>query len=125
MLFGVNFEGVLSTILVHQSHIRNPYIRVAQHILACCFFARNNSLNVPRLSVLYFMFCMLDGVQLDPSSFLARQLYSATVSTIGRLVIGGIGTTIARFFAVEPNPEDRIPGSKRIDQAVFEIMNFL
>jgi len=67
---------------------------------------------------------MLDGDQLDSGSFLARQLHSAAVSTIGRIVIGGIITTIARFLGVEPNPEDRVSGSERLDQAAFEIMNF-
>jgi len=54
---------------------------------------------------------MLDGDQLDPGSFLARQLHSAIVSTKGRIVIGGIITTIARFLGVEPNPEDKVSGS--------------
>jgi len=67
---------------------------------------------------------MLDGVQLDPGSFLARQLHSSIVSTKGRILIGGIITTITRFLGVEPNPEDRGSGSKRLDQAAFEIMNF-
>ena len=53
-------------------HMTNPCIRVAQHILACSLFAWDDSLNVPRLSKLYFLSCMLDGVQLDPGSFLAR-----------------------------------------------------
>ena len=86
------------------THIRNPCIRVAQRILACCFFAQDDSLNVLRLSELYFLSCMLDGVQLDPWAFLARQLYSAAVTTKDRIVIGGIVTTIARFLDVEPNP---------------------
>ena len=67
---------------------------------------------------------MLDGVQLDPGSFLARQLHSAVVSTKGMIVIGGIITTIARFLGVKPNLEDRVSGSEQLDQAVFEIMNF-
>ena len=67
---------------------------------------------------------MLDDVQLDLESFLARQLYSATVSTKGRVVIGGIVTTIARFLDIQPNPEDRVSESERLDQAAFEIMNF-
>jgi len=45
---------------------------------------------------------MLDGVQLNPSLFFARQLYSAAVSTKGRIVISGIVTTIARFLDIEP-----------------------
>jgi len=105
-------------------HIMNPCIRVAQRILACSLFARNDSLNVPRLSKLYFLPCMLDGVQLDPGSFLARQLHSAAINTKGKIVIGGIITTIARFLGVEPNPDDRVSGSKRLDQAAFEILNF-
>jgi len=92
--------------------------------LACCFFAWDDSLNVPSLSKLYFLSCMLDSVKLDPSSFLDRQLHSSTVSTKGRIVIGRIVTTITRFFAIEPTPEDRFFGSKRLDQATFEIMNF-
>ena len=67
---------------------------------------------------------MLDGDQLDPNSFLARQLYSATISTKGRIVIGGIMATIARILGIEPNPEDRISGSEWLDRASFEIMNF-
>jgi len=39
---------------------------------------------------------VLDDVQLDPESFLARQLYSVAVGTEGRIVIGGIVTTITR-----------------------------
>ena len=37
------------------THIRNPDIRVVQCILACCLFAGDNSLNVPRLCKLYFL----------------------------------------------------------------------
>ena len=70
---------------------------MAQRILACFWFARDDSLNVPRLFELYFLSCMLDGDQLDLGSFLARQLYSVAVSTKGRIVIGGIVTTIDRF----------------------------
>jgi len=62
---------------------------------------------------------MLDGVHLDPGSFLVRQLYSAAISTKCKIVIGGIVTTITRFLGIEPNPEDRVFGSKRIDQTAF------
>jgi len=82
------------------TNIRNPCIRVAHRILTCSTFAQDDSLNVSRLSELYFLSCMLDGVQLDPDSFLARQLHSAAVSTNGRIVIGGIVTTTARFLGV-------------------------
>jgi len=67
---------------------------------------------------------MLEGAQLNCGSFLARQLYSAVVSTKGRIVIGGIVTTIARFLGIEPNPEDRVFKSERLDQVAFEIINF-
>jgi len=94
------------------THIRNPCIRVAQLILACCFFTWDDSLDVPRLFELYFLSCMLDGAQLNPSSFLAKQLYSAGTSIKGRIVIGGIVTTIARFLSIKPNPENRVSGSE-------------
>ena len=55
---------------------------------------------------------MLDGVQIDPGAFLARQLYDAAVSTKGRIIIGAVITTIARFLSVEPNPDDRVSGSE-------------
>ena len=67
---------------------------------------------------------MLDDVQLNLGSFLARQLYSVAVSTKGRIVIGDIVTTIARLLGIEPNPEDRVSGFEGLDQAAFEIMNF-
>ena len=106
-------------------HIRNPCIRVAQRILACSLFARDDSLNVPRLSELYFLSCVLDEDQLKPGSFLARQLHSAIISTKRRIVIRGIIiTTIARFLGVEPNFEDRVSRFEWLDQAAFEIMNF-
>jgi len=61
-----------NTSLARYTHTRNPCIRVAQRILAYCFFARDDSLNVLRLSELYFLSYMLDGVQFEPGSFLAR-----------------------------------------------------
>ena len=70
------------------------------------------------------MSCMLDGVQLDPGAFLARQLYSAAVSSKGRTVIDGIITTIARFLVIEPNPKDRVFVFERLDQVAFELMKF-
>jgi len=106
------------------THIRNPCIRLAQRIFACSLFTRDDSLNVPRLFELYFLFCMLDGVQLGIGPLLARQLHSAAVSSKVRIVIGEIITTIVRLLGVEPNPEDRVSGSERLNQAAFEIMNF-
>ena len=70
------------------TQIRNPCIRVAQHIMALGIFARDDSVNVPQLSEMYFLSCMPQGERLKPGSFLARQLYSAATSTKGRIVIG-------------------------------------
>ena len=67
---------------------------------------------------------MLDGAQLGHSAVLARQLHSATVSTKGRIVIGGIVTTIARFLGIELNPLDRVSTHEQLNEVAFEIMNF-
>jgi len=106
------------------THIQNPCVRVAQRILACCFFAWDDSLNVPRLPELYFLSYMLDGIQTDLGEFLARQLYSPAASIKDRIVIGDVVTTIARFWGVVPNPEVRDSGFERHNQAAFELMNF-
>ena len=70
------------------------------------------------------MSCILEGERLNPGSFLARQLYSAATSTKGRIVIGEIITSIARFLRIEPQPDDRVSGSERLDKAAFELMGF-
>ena len=93
-------------------HIRNPCIKVAQRIFPCSLFAGDDSRDVSRLSELCFLSYLLDGVQLDLGSFLVGQLHSAAVSTKGRIVVGGIVTTVARFLVVKPNPEDRVFGSE-------------
>jgi len=82
------------------TQIRNSCIRVAQRIMASGIFARDGSVNVPRLSELYFLSCMLQGEHLDPGSFLTRQLYSAATSTKGRIIVGRIITSIARFLGI-------------------------
>jgi len=51
-------------------------------------------------------------------------LYSAAVSTKGRIVIGGIVDTITRFLDIKPNLEHRVSRSERLNQAIFGIMNF-
>jgi len=104
------------------TQIRNPCIRVAQRLMSSGIFARDDSVNVPRLSELYFLSCMFHGERLDPGSFLAHQLYSAATGTKGRIVVGGIITSIARFLGIEPNPDDRVSGSKRLNKAAFELM---
>jgi len=87
-------------------------------------FARDDNVDVPRLSEMYFLSYMLEGKRIDLGSFLARQLYSAAISTKGRIVIGGIVTSIARFLGIEPNPYDRVRESERLDKAAFELMGF-
>jgi len=38
--------------------------------------------------------------------------------------VGGNITSIARFFGIEPNPDDRVSGPKQLDKAAFELMGF-
>ena len=93
---------------------------MAQRVLSCGVFARDDSLNVPRLSKLYFLSRMMNGDRIELGSFLARQLYSATTSTTRRTIIGCLTTTTARSLGVEPNPKDQVSGSERLDKAAFE-----
>jgi len=67
---------------------------------------------------------MLKGEHLDAGSFFARKLYNAATSTKGRIVVGGIITSITRFLGIEPNPNDRVSGCERLDKAAFELMAF-
>jgi len=67
---------------------------------------------------------MLQGERLDLGSFLARQLYSAATSAKGRIVVGGIITSIVGFLGIEPDPNDRVSGSERLDKVSFELMGF-
>jgi len=92
--------------------------------MALCTFARDDSANVPQLSEMYFLSFMLEGERIDPGTFLAHQLYSAATSTKGKIVIGGIITFTAQFLRIEPNPDGRIHGSKRLDKVAFELMGF-
>ena len=61
---------------------------------------------------------------IDPGSFLVNQLYSAATSSEHRIVIEGLITLIARLVGVEPNPDDKAAGSKRLNLAAFEQMKF-
>jgi len=70
--------------------IRNPCIQVAQRLLACGLFARDDSLNVSHLSELYFLYSILQGNQLDPGSSLVNQLHSAATSSAQKIVIRGL-----------------------------------
>ena len=60
--------------------IRNPDIRVAQWMFPCGVFPMDDSLNVHRLSVLYFLSCVMNGDYIDPTSFLVTQLCNAAVA---------------------------------------------
>jgi len=56
------------------TNIRNPCIRVAQRVMALGIFTRDDSVNVPQLSEMYFLLCMLESERIDSGSYLARQL---------------------------------------------------
>jgi len=88
------------------------------------YFIWDDSFNVSQLSEAYFLSCMLQGDRIDPVSFLARQLYSTTTSNKGRIFIGGIITSIARFLGIKPNRNVKVRGSKRLDKFAFELMGF-
>ena len=104
--------------------ITNPYIRVAQRLLACGLFAREDILTMSRLSKLYFFNSMPQGHQHDPGSSLVNQLYSAATSSIYRIVIRGLITHIAVSVGIELDPDNRIPGSGLLNLASFEQLKF-
>ena len=104
--------------------IINSCIRVAQRVIAYELFAREDDLNVSRLSVPYFLHSMLQGTRIDPGSFFSNQLLSAATSSTKRIVIGGLTTPIVRSAGIEPNPDDRVSGYKRLALATFEQMKF-
>ena len=89
--------------------------------MALGLFARDNSVNAPRLFELYFLLCKLENDRVDLGAFLAQHLHSATTSIRG---IKGIITSIARFLGVEPNLNDRVFGSKSLHKVAFELMSF-
>jgi len=64
---------------------------------------------------------MLDDFQVNPSSFLARQLYSTTLSTKGRIVIGGIVTTIARFWVLSPTLMIDVSGPSNLIKLLLKL----
>jgi len=70
-------------------------------------------------------YIMLRGDQSDPNSSLINRLHSVAISSVHRIVIGGLITSIARFVRREPNPGDRVFGSKQMNLATFEQMIFL
>ena len=97
---------------------------MAQWLLACGLFAREDSLNVPRLLELYFLYRMLEGDRTGLGQFLVNQLYSATTIFAHRDVTMSLITPIARLFGVELNPDDRVTSSERLNLATFEQMKF-
>jgi len=97
---------------------------VTQRLLACGLFAREDSLNVPRLFELYFLYSIPEGDRIDPESFLVNRLYNAATSSAHKIAIGGPIIPIARLVGVEPNPNDRVVGSERLNLTAFEQMKF-
>jgi len=65
---------------------------------------------------------MLEGDRIDPGSFLVNQLYMAATSSAHRIVIGGLIIAIATLVSVEPNPDDRVASSERLNLASFKWM---
>jgi len=106
------------------THIRNPCIRVTQHITALGIFARDDSVNVLQLSKMYFLLCTLAGDRIDLGSFLACELYSVATSAKGRIIMEGTIICIARFLGIELEPDDKVHRSKWLDKAAFELMGF-
>ena len=75
------------------------------------------------LNCISYPTCFMADV-LTRGSFLAHQLYSAVTSTKGRIAIVGIITLIVRFLGIEPNLDDGVSGSERLDKPTFELMVF-
>ena len=92
--------------------IRNPFIQVAQWMLVCRVFSRDDSPNVYAWRELYFLSCVMNDDCINPRSFLATQLYSAATSTEGGITIGGYNYPITQYLGIEPNPEDKLSGSE-------------
>ena len=72
------------------SRSKGTIIRVPQRVLTSGLFAREDNLNVPHLSELYFLHSTLEGTRIDPRSFCTNQLLSAVTSSAKRIVIGGL-----------------------------------
>jgi len=81
--------------------------------------------NVPTLSELYVLSCLLNGVRISLRAFFARQLYTVASRTKGWIVIREFIRTIARFFNIIPEDDDRVPVYERLDKASFELNVFL
>ena len=65
--------------------------------------AREDSLNVPHLSKLCFLYNMSEGNCIGPGSFFINQLHSVATSFANKIVIGALITPIARSIGVEHN----------------------
>jgi len=65
---------------------------------------------------------MLNGNRLDMVTFFSSQLYSATISTLGRIIIGGLITPSARLVTVDSTLEERVIGYERLKMDAFEQM---
>jgi len=137
MLFGTDFLEIIGVTLVISkvrlfddtsdfkgTVIRNLCVRVALCLLARGLFAREDRINVPHLSKLYFLYSMLESDRIDPRSFLVNQVYSIATSSAHRIVIRGLITPITRMVAAEPNIDDRVTGLERLNLAAVEQMKF-
>ena len=67
---------------------------------------------------------MLQGDRLDLDLSLVNQLTSAATSSTHSIVTGGLFILITRSIGMEMNPDDRVPGSERLNLAAFEQMKF-
>ena len=59
-------------------------------------------MNIPILSKLYVLSCMLNGVDMDPRVFFAYQLCSAANGTKGRLLLKGLLQPLLDFSILYP-----------------------
>lgn len=111
------------------THIRNPNIRYAQRVLACGFFGRDDSINVPRKAELWVLSDMLDGNRnIDIGAFLANHFRKVgTTNLRSRIAIGGLITPIALHFGFNPDEhlDDRVSGSKFLDLSALESMRMV
>ena len=93
-------------------------------MLACGLFPREDNLNVPYLSELYFLYNILQGDRLDPGSSFVNQLHNTATSSAHRIVIGGLITPIHRLVEIELNPNDRFLSFEWLNLTPFEQMKF-
>jgi len=82
---------------------------VAQKLLACGLFAREDTLKVARLFELYFLYSMLQGDYLHPGSVLFSQLHSAAISSTQRIMIGALLPALLCLLVLTYTPMIQFP----------------